>query len=51
MNNNNMSDSSAVSPATLRRVLAASTIGNFIEWFDFAIYGFIEVDPRIRTRR
>jgi len=43
MNNNNMSDSSAVSPATLRRVLAASTIGNFIEWFDFAIYGFMAV--------
>lgn len=30
-----------VSPATLRKVIAASAIGNFVEWFDFAIYGFL----------
>mgnify|MGYP006147379929 CR=1 FL=1 len=30
-----------VSPATLRRVIAASAIGNFVEWFDFAVYGFL----------
>ena len=32
-----------VDKATLRRVLAASAIGNFVEWFDFAIYGFMAV--------
>ncbi|MDH0732555.1 MFS transporter [Pseudomonas sichuanensis] len=30
-----------VPPATLRRVIAASAIGNFVEWFDFAVYGFL----------
>ena len=30
-----------VSPATLRKVIAASAIGNFVEWFDFAVYGFL----------
>lgn len=29
------------SPARLRRVIAAAAIGNFVEWFDFAIYGFL----------
>ncbi|PZR45920.1 MAG: metabolite MFS transporter, partial [Ectopseudomonas oleovorans] len=28
-----------VSPATLHKVIAASAIGNFVEWFDFAVYG------------
>ncbi len=29
-----------VSPATLHKVIAASAIGNFVEWFDYASYGF-----------
>ncbi|MGE8047584.1 MFS transporter [Pseudomonas monteilii] len=36
-----MSAPHEVSPATLRRVIAASAIGNFVEWFDFAVYGFL----------
>lgn len=28
------------SPAVLRKVLTASFIGNFVEWFDYASYGF-----------
>lgn len=43
MNNNKTGGTDSISPATLRRVLAASAIGNFIEWFDFAIYGFMAV--------
>ncbi|WP_244302788.1 MFS transporter [Pseudomonas saxonica] len=30
-----------VSPKTLRKVIVAAAIGNFVEWFDFAIYGFL----------
>ena len=30
-----------VSPATLRKVISAASIGNFVEWFDFALYGFL----------
>ena len=30
-----------VDPATLRRVICAASIGNFVEWFDFAVYGFL----------
>jgi MHS family proline/betaine transporter-like MFS transporter len=30
-----------VSPATLRKVISAAAIGNFVEWFDFAVYGFL----------
>ena len=30
-----------VSPKTLRQVIVAAAIGNFVEWFDFAIYGFL----------
>lgn len=30
-----------VSKATLRKVTAAAAIGNFVEWFDFAVYGFL----------
>lgn len=29
-----------VSPAVLRKVLGASFIGNFVEWFDYASYGY-----------
>ena len=29
-----------VAPGVLRRVLTASFIGNFVEWFDYASYGF-----------
>ena len=28
-------------PALLRRVVAASFIGNFVEWFDYAVYGYL----------
>lgn len=27
--------------ATLRKVTTAAAIGNFVEWFDFAVYGFL----------
>lgn len=30
-----------VDPATLKRVIVAAAIGNFVEWFDFAVYGFL----------
>ncbi len=30
-----------VDAATLRKVIAAASIGNFVEWFDFAAYGFL----------
>ncbi|MDR5818720.1 MULTISPECIES: MFS transporter [unclassified Caballeronia] len=30
-----------VDTRTLRRVIAAASIGNFVEWFDFAAYGFL----------
>lgn len=36
-----MSVTHEVPPATLRRVIAASAVGNFVEWFDFAVYGFL----------
>ncbi|WP_210417144.1 MFS transporter [Citricoccus sp. SGAir0253] len=29
--------------ATRRRVVAASFIGNFVEWFDYAVYGYLAV--------
>jgi MHS family proline/betaine transporter-like MFS transporter len=28
---------------TRRRVIAASFIGNFVEWFDYAVYGYLAV--------
>ncbi|MEN1832436.1 MFS transporter [Pseudomonas lijiangensis] len=30
-----------VDPATLRKVIVAAALGNFVEWFDFAVYGFL----------
>lgn len=36
-----MAHPSALSGKALRRVVAAAAIGNFIEWFDFFIYGFL----------
>jgi len=30
-----------VDTRTLPRVIAAASIGNFVEWFDFAAYGFL----------
>ena len=30
-----------VSRETRRRVVAASFIGNFVEWFDYAVYGYL----------
>jgi MHS family proline/betaine transporter-like MFS transporter len=32
--------SAPVEPKTLRRVIVAASVGNFVEWFDFALYGF-----------
>ena len=32
---------SPVSPGTRRRVISASFIGNFVEWFDYAVYGYL----------
>jgi len=32
-----------VSPSVLRRVLGASFIGNFVEWFDYAAYGYFAI--------
>lgn len=33
----------APSRATMRRVVAASSIGNLVEWFDYAVYGYLAV--------
>src|SRR5690349_24543383 len=30
-----------VSKDTRRRVITASFIGNFVEWFDYAVYGYL----------
>lgn len=30
-----------VAPAQLKRVVWAASIGNSVEWFDFALYGFL----------
>jgi MHS family proline/betaine transporter-like MFS transporter len=35
------SQTTTVSKATLHKVLCAAAIGNFVEWFDFGIYGFL----------
>lgn len=29
------------SPSTLKKVISAAAVGNFVEWFDFAVYGFL----------
>src|SRR5690554_3642305 len=29
--------------STRRRVVTASFIGNFVEWFDYAVYGYLAV--------
>lgn len=34
-------DGAGVSSATRRRVVIASFIGNFVEWFDYAVYGYL----------
>lgn len=34
-------DATATPPGTLRRVVVAASLGNFVEWFDFAVYGFM----------
>ncbi len=31
----------AIDPAVRRRVISASFIGNFVEWFDYAAYGYL----------
>lgn len=36
-------EGAGVSPATRRRVVIASFIGNFVEWFDYAAYGYLAV--------
>ncbi|WP_051423385.1 MFS transporter [Arthrobacter sp. MA-N2] len=33
--------STVIDPQARRRVIAATLIGNFMEWFDFAVYGFV----------
>ncbi|GAA5228513.1 MFS transporter [Paeniglutamicibacter antarcticus] len=33
----------AVDSKTLRKVVAASFIGNFVEWFDYAVYGYLAI--------
>lgn len=30
-------------PRTIRKVVVAASIGNFIEWYDFAVYGYLAV--------
>lgn len=30
-----------ISPGTRRRVIGATFIGNFVEWFDYAVYGYL----------
>ncbi|MEW1955384.1 MFS transporter [Terrabacter sp. NPDC080008] len=34
-------DPAGVGAATRRRVVGASFIGNFVEWFDYAVYGYL----------
>lgn len=36
-----MSNRVHIPTATLRKVTTAAAIGNFVEWFDFAVYGFL----------
>ena len=34
-------DGRGVTPETRRKVVIASFIGNFVEWFDYAVYGYL----------
>lgn len=34
-------DGAEADPSTIRRVLVAASLGNFVEWFDFGVYGFM----------
>ncbi|CAN5693691.1 MFS transporter [soil metagenome] len=36
-----MTGSTDISTSTLRKVIVGASIGNAVEWFDFAIYGFL----------
>lgn len=36
-----MAEQTRTAPVPLRRVIAAAGIGNFVEWFDFSLYGFL----------
>ncbi|MEA2180635.1 MAG: transporter, family, proline/betaine transporter [Solirubrobacteraceae bacterium] len=36
-------DGTTLAPGVARRVAGAAAIGNFMEWFDFAVYGFFAV--------
>jgi len=36
-----MRDVTDVPPERLRKVISAAALGNFVEWFDFAVYGFL----------
>ncbi len=33
----------AQQPVSLKKVVWAASIGNFVEWFDFAVYGFLAI--------
>ena len=35
------SEHTDVEPAVLRRAVTGAAVGNAVEWFDFAIYGFL----------
>ena len=39
--NHTLSPNNTVSKDTRRRVVTASFIGNFVEWFDYAVYGYL----------
>src|SRR5690242_1572148 len=39
----NRPDPAGVGRTARRRVVAASFIGNFVEWFDYAVYGYLAV--------
>ncbi|MBO0688997.1 MAG: MFS transporter [Candidatus Dormibacteraeota bacterium] len=34
-------DRTGVAPATLRRAIAASALGNCVEWYDYAVYSYV----------
>jgi hypothetical protein len=36
---------STIDPTVRRRVVAASFIGNFVAWFDYAAYGYPTITP------